>query len=142
MGKKQQEDSLVLMEEFVKTAKAIGSKKTLDYLIELRKVDASPHVKSKQEIILNEVLREFNTTYRILCGVKHDGRIPRMFIYVMLKRHLSLHITELAHVFKRSETSIYGELSAFGKFDIKNQYEAAILRRFEKVENEVLRRIS
>ncbi len=141
---KQKADSMVLMEEVVKTAKAIGAGKTIEVLIQLRKVETSSVIKTKKDIILNEVFLEFNTSLKRLISLKHDGRYPRMFCYILLKRHLAFEAHEIARIFGRSGQTVYCEMASFGKLNPNSKYQedAKLLARFEKLEREILNKIS
>ena len=138
MAKQQGE---VLIEEVLKTMKAIGIKKTIEVLVQLRSVSSSVIVKDKQEIIINEVLAEFNLSINRLMGSKHDSRYPRMFCYVLLKNHLSYDANEIARVFRRSPNTIYTQMTEFGKLNAKYPNEAKLMERYKKLEQLVLKRI-
>lgn len=139
---KQQQGEMVLMEEVLKTVRAIGAKKTIEVLVELRNVSSSPVVKQKQEIIINEVLVEFNMSIGRLMGVKHDTRYPRMFCYVLLKKHLSFEANQIAQIFSRSANTVYCEMAQFAKLNVRHPYEANLLNRFKALDEIILSRIN
>ncbi len=139
---KQRTDSMELMEETVKTARAVGVKETVEYLRSLRQVESSSILKNKKEIIINEVLIEFNTTLRKLRGKSVGLRYPRMFCFVLLKKYLYMDAIEIGHLFDRTRTRVYDELTAFANFNPKYSVEEEMMQRFKKVECRIIDKIT
>ena len=139
---KQKIDSMALMEETVKTARAVGVRETVEYLRSLRQVESSALLKNKREIIINEVLVEFNTTLNKLKGKSVGLRYPRMFCFVLLKRHLYMDGMEIGHLFDRSRSRVYEEQKIFSNFSPKFSVEEEMMQRFNKVECRILEKIS
>lgn len=145
MARKFNGDSMVLMEEFIKTVKAIGGKNTIEVLKELRNVESSSIIKIKKDIIINEVLADFNVSLPMLISKKShtfERKHARRFIYVLLKRHLQYDHIQIASMFKRSNMTVWSEIAAFDKLNAKLVHEAELLQRFTKIEKVVVERIS
>ena len=134
--------SVKFVEEAIKTANHIGYKKAIDIMVSLRKVNPDKIFNDSVEIIVNEVMINFKMTKATLLANKPESRLARQFCYILLQAKLNADVNYISSYFKRSNKTVWGDISIFNSLDANNKIDIQTLSRYESIKKNIDKKLS
>ena len=127
--------SLEIMGEVMTTATIIGPVKTKRALINARREAQRELEKNVENLVKKKICEEFGITEHILLnGASKGPRTNALMVgYVLIKRHLSYRLIEIAKLFKKDESNVSKSITAFNYLQATNKQHKALLDVYEKL---------